>query len=707
MRRLLSVVPRYTLGVVLAVPLGLSALAQDTRPVDTPAAFNFAEARQRDAETLKALSDEGGLLYQRDRVKLDGYQYCSQAVALAERGELRLSLRAASRALHLGQQQGNEDLVAVSKRDFAIAYSYAGDLDRAEQYAREALQAEAKDPRLVAGPAYKVLGDVAVRRGKPVEAIGLYNQSLAAASDNYRPLVRISLANAYIAEGKPREARALFGQMAPPDNPSLRQLYRRSLGNLLLAEGQPAEALKLFAAAAHDATGIDSEYHRLWALEGMGRSHLALNDRAAARRDYQEATRAAEGIRAKFRSEEFKTGLFGDMQQIFERALALTMEAGEVENGWRLSEESRSRALLDVVHERVPLGTTQEGLSTEPVSLGQVRAALREGEAIVEFHSLDERLYAWVVRRDGIKGVTIAEPRPSLEKLVDQFRQSIFERKRTAADLGERLYQILIQPLGLAPNERLLIVPHGPLHYLPFQALRDANGYLIEGHALAVAPSASVAIQLVERDKPASGRLVAFANPANDEKYALPGSEREVERIGALFPDKKLFLEEDASKRMFLDNAGKGRILHVATHAEVDVIDPLSSSILLAREGTEPALLEAREVYGLKLGGVSLVTLSACESGLGRIARGDEILGFTRSFLTAGASALIVSLWPVSDDSTALLMTTLYGELAKGAEALDAMRTAQITVLKRARFSQPFFWAPFNFMGDWRLRLRA
>jgi len=706
--RLLSIVSPCS--IVLAAAFAAPALAQDAPPAGASAAFRVAEARQHDAETIKALSTEGQLLYRRDRVKLDGYQYCSQAVALAERGEFRLSIRAASRALYIGQQQGNDDLVALSKRDFAIAYSYAGDLDRAEQYAREALQHQAKDPRVVAGPAYKVLGDVAARRGRMADAIAFYDQSLGAASENFRPLVQISLANAYIAERKPQQARDLYDQIPTPDSPALRAIHWRGLGNLLLLEGKPAAAVKLFAAAAQDASGSDSAYQRLWAQEGLARSYLAVNDAARARRAYFEAAQSAESIRAKFRSEEFKAGLFGDTQQIFERALSLSMEAGDVEAGWRLSEASRSRALLDVVRERVSLGggTDAVALSADPVPLREVQATLRGGEALVEFHTLDQRLYAWVVRKDSVKGVTIEQPREALEKIVDQFRQSIFERKRTAGELGQRLYQILIQPLGLAENERLLIVPHGALHYLPFQALRDGSSYLIERHALAVAPSASVAIQLVKKGTMASGRLVAFGNPAyEDPRLALPGSEREIEQIGNLFPSKKLFVQHDASKRLFRDNAGSGRILHVAAHAEVDTIDPLASRILLAEEGQDPGFLEAREVYGLPMGDVSLVTLSACESGLGRIARGDEILGFTRSFFTAGAAGLIVSLWPVSDDSTELLMTSLYGELAKGAEAIDAMRAGQIAVLKRPRFSHPFFWAPFNFIGDWRMRLQG
>jgi CHAT domain-containing protein len=148
--------------------------------------------------------------------------------------------------------------------------------------------------------------------------------------------------------------------------------------------------------------------------------------------------------------------------------------------------------------------------------------------------------------------------------------------------------------------------------------------------------------------------------------------------------------------------------LHVATHAQADTIDPLHSSILLA-PATQPAdgpdSLLAKDIYNLKLNNVSLVTLSACETGLGRIARGDEILGFTRAFFYAGATSLIVSMWPVADESSALTMRTFYSELADGHEAIDAMRTAQLAVLHNQRFAHPFFWAPFDLMGGWRLTI--
>lgn len=664
----------------------------------TPA-FEAAMARKRDAETLKTLSADGQLLYQRERVKLDGYQYCSQAVAQAERGELRESIKSASKALHLGQAQGNDDLIAVSKRDLAIAYSYAGELERAEQYAREALGHQAKNPQIVAGPAYKILGDVAMRRGKLPEAIGFYNQSFEAASERFRPLVRLSLANAYVASGDAARGRALYQEIGAPEG-ALQPLYQRGLGKLLLVEGKPAEARKAFEAAAAAASGPDAAYHRLWALEGLARSDLALGDKAAARARYVEAARQSESIRAKFRSEEFKSGLFGDVQKIFEQAIALSMDAGDAEGAWQLSERSRARALLDIVRERV----AADDAETAVVELKDLVASLRKGETLIQFHSLDDRLLVWTVNAGGLQGRALPVGRAELDAAIEALRQSIFGRRRNTAELAGALHDKLFAGLALPAGERLIVVPHGGLHYLPFQALRGADGFLIQRHPVAVVPSASLAVQLARRSFDARRTLVAFGNPANSAREDLPGAEREVQLISTLFPDKRVFYQREASKTRFREAAGAGRILHVAAHAEVDSIDPLHSRILLAAEGNDPGFLEAREVYGVDLKGVSLVTLSACESGLGRVARGDEIQGFTRSFLTAGASGLVASLWPVADDSTELLMTTLYGELAKGAEAIDAMRSAQLAVLAQKKFAHPFFWAPFNLIGDWRLR---
>jgi CHAT domain-containing protein len=560
----------------------------------------------------------------------------------------------------------------------------------------------------VFAPANKVLGDVALRRGKPQEAIADYNRALETASPRYRPLVLISVTNAQIAAGDTAAARKTFDAASPAPTADLEPAWRRIEGNLLLAEGKPEDARRAFSALLSESGSGDANYDRLWAHEGIGRADLALGDKPHALEAYLAAVDDSEKIRARFRSDEFKTGLFGDTQSVFEQAIALTVEKGDYEAAWNLSERSRARALLDVVRNRVDAGVDDRQLNGDVPGLDVVRGVLKPGEAIVEYHSLDKSMVVWVIRHDGLTGYTLPIARADMDTAVTDFRNVIVRRRQSAITYGDKLYTLLITPLGLRENERLIIVPHGALHYLPFQALHNADGFLIERHPVALEPSASIAVQLVTRERKVASKLVAFGNPTIAPAYALPGAEAEVRAIAPLFASKEVFLQGDATRLSFRDNAPTGRILHVATHAQADTIDPLHSRILLA-PATQPAdgpdSLLAKDIYNLKLNNVSLVTLSACETGLGRIARGDEILGFTRAFFYAGATSLIVSMWPVADESSALTMRTFYSQLANGDEAIDAMRTAQLAVLHNPRFAHPFFWAPFDLMGGWRLTI--
>ncbi len=712
-------------GVVLAYALAMPPAARAATPSSAPApartaaagatglapesqGFREAAERERDAETLRSLTDEGRLLLSRDRVALPAYDYCSMSVAAAERGDFRDSINAAARALVVAERTDNADLAALSKRDLAIAYSYAGDLDDAQKYAREALASHPKAPDQVFAPANKVLGDVALRRGDARGALAAYDEAMLTASARFRPLVQLSITNAQIAIGDTGAARQTLEAAGPPAVPELAPAYGRIEGKLLLAEGKPAEALKVYQAQLASGTTSDANYDNLWVHEGIGRAYLALGDKARAREAYLHAVDDSEKIRARFRSDEFKTGLFGDTQSVFEEAIKLAVDAGDYESAWNLSERSRARTLLDVVRNRVDTGVDDTLLNGTVPTLQAVRDALQPNEAIVEFHTLDKTLVVWVIRRDGLQGHTLPIARADIESAVTDVRNAIVHRRPAAIAYGEKLYQLLIAPLALRPEERLLIVPHGALHYLPFQALRGPNGYLIEQHPIALQPSASVALQLEARRQTVASNLVAFGNPQIAPQFALPGAQAEVEGIAPLFATKALFLQSAATRSQFRESAPAGRVLHVATHAEADTIDPLHSRILLA-PATQPAdgpdSLLALDVYNLKLNNVALVTLSACETGLGRIARGDEILGFTRAFFYAGATSLIVSMWPVADESTALTMRTFYSQLAQGKEAIDAMRAAQLAVMKEPRFAHPFFWAPFDLMGGWRLSI--
>ena len=708
------------MATVLALPQATAQSGAGTRaPATAPSgdgpvatdtlAYRMAAERERDAETVRTLTADARVLLERDSVRLTAQDYCSMANAAAERGDFRDSIQAASRALLIGQQQKDGDTIAMATRDLAIAYSYAGELDAAQSFAEQALATPGASPVQVHAPARKVLGDIALRRGRPDDAIEQYQLSLTDASSRYRDLVLLSLTNAQIAAGRVPAARETFGKISQGAGVAVLPTAKRTEGNLLLAEGQPQRALRAFEAIAAQSRGsVDAAYDALWAHEGMGRAYEALGDQAKARTAYREATDDADRIRARFRSEEFKSGLFADTQVVFEKALEMAANANDFEEAWRLSERSRARALLDVVRNRVSTGVDSHQLNGESVTLQDVRETLSPDEALIEFHSLERQLVIWVIRRDGLKGYVLPIARHDLELAVNDLRGAITGRRRSALTFSAKLHQLLLAPLALRREERLIVVPHGALHYMPFQALRSDAGFLIERHPVALAPSASVAVTLVRRNADVRSTLVAFGNPQISPAYALPGAETEVRNIAPLFASRELFFREQATRAHFRDNAQAGRVLHVATHAEADAVDPLASRILLAPDRPPvdgPDALLARDIYNLKLDNVALVTLSACETGLGRIARGDEIMGFTRAFFYAGASSMIVSLWPVSDESSELTMTTFYRDLSRGQPAIDAMRTAQLAVLRDPRFAHPFFWAPFDLMGNWRLTL--
>ena len=659
------------------------------------------QARLADTDTLLALSNDGALLYAQDTVKLSGYQYCSQAVALAEAGEFRQSVRAASKALHLANTTRDPNLLALANRDLAIVYSYSGQLDKAEEFAREALRYPARDPKLVIGPSNKVIGDVQTRRGDFAGAVVSYEVALADSSARYAPLVQSSLVNALIESGNAQRAREILSTLTPPREAQLAAQLDRTRARLLLAENKPTEARDLYRQLTTRKVGTDSGYYQLWAWDGVARSEVALGQKQAAAEAVGHALESVDSVRARFRSEEFKMGLFSDLQSVFERAVGLYSDVGDARAAFEVSEHSRSRALLDAVRGRAAVSAE----ATTTIDLATLQRTLAIDERVVQFHSLPDRLQVWVVGPTDIKSSSIDVKRDDLTELVEGFRNSVVRGRRTAITNADKLGAALLGPLGLQAGQRLVIVPHGPLHYLPFQALRLDGRYVIETHPVSVAPSMSIAVQLARRSPRIDAQLTAFGNPRIEDKYDLPGAEAEVKELVQLFPSNTVYMGAAATKTRFREAVSITPMMHVAAHAEADQIDPLYSRILLANEGGKQNFLEAHEIIGMPMQRTALVTLSACESGLGRIAQGDEVLGFTRSFLAAGTSSLISSLWPVSDDATAILMGTLYTELAKGRDIQQAMQAGQLAVLKVPRMAHPFFWAPFNLIGNWRLKV--
>jgi CHAT domain-containing protein len=305
--------------------------------------------------------------------------------------------------------------------------------------------------------------------------------------------------------------------------------------------------------------------------------------------------------------------------------------------------------------------------------------------------------------------------------------------------LAERLREQIFDPLTPFLNDatRLIIVPDGPLHRLPFEALVLGSGeirdsgtlygmfktceFVGDRYAIVYLPSSCLPA-FPSGDQPdrggASSRrdLLAFGNPriAQDRSElggggALVHSEREVRALEPLFADAVLCVGDAATELQFKRLAPNFRYLHISSHGVADEATPLYSGLQLALDpgGREDGFLHAHEVLSLPLS-CDLVTLSACRTGLGRLYAGEGLIGLTRSFLYAGAEQVLVSLWSVNDASTAILMGRFYANLKEGWPASEALQEAKAALRatvstgsggRQVAYAHPFFWAPFVLVG--------
>ncbi|HEU4743120.1 MAG TPA: CHAT domain-containing protein [Meiothermus sp.] len=253
----------------------------------------------------------------------------------------------------------------------------------------------------------------------------------------------------------------------------------------------------------------------------------------------------------------------------------------------------------------------------------------------------------------------------------------------------QTLYRRLLAPLGLSlEGRKLVIVPHGPLHAIPFAALFDGQRHLLDRTQVSLAPSLAVYAFCTQKPTRPGGPLVAFGVPVED----IPQTLREAQTVADLFPGAQKLVGGEASLEAFFQNAPKAQVLHIATHGAFRPDNPMFSGLRLS-----DGWLAARDLYGMRLQ-AALVVLSACETGLFGQGSGDEVLGLARGFLYAGAPSLVTSLWPVHDEHTAELMAEFYTRLRQGTPVAAALREAQLAL--KERHPNPYYWAAFTITGD-------
>ncbi|MDQ2997235.1 MAG: CHAT domain-containing protein [Chloroflexota bacterium] len=476
------------------------------------------------------------------------------------------------------------------------------------------------------------------------------------------------------------------------------------LGFLYITQGHWDQGLKMYDQAILLARDLRRthwlslmHYQRGNVFERQGR----IDDALAA---YAEAIDGIELLRDASEDEEVKIGLLGATQQmqIYEAIVLLCLELGRPADAFHYVERARSRAFLDTLVKKSP--ELYAALAQPVVTLADVQAQLPAGALLLEYFTtgvlpsgehmlnsipesnarlrehltLPPQVILFAITRDRCE---VYRPALNPNSLRPPVGDRYPGRHLLHGRLPQHLYDKLIAPAAelLVDCNMLYLVPHGPLHYVPFTALRSAAGeYLLHsnGPALAHAPSATILLRNCIGRPPAGGTAalaIGFNDPQSDQP--LRYAEAEAQHVARILGGDAWIGTDPKSERLIA--AGRDiRWLHIAGHARFNPTDPLGSELYL---GSGDALSARAIMRDLDLA-ADLVTLSSCTSGVSHVVPGDELLGLQRALLYAGAPTVLCTRWEARDLVSLLVMDLFYTALQQGRPAGLALRDAQIAV---------------------------
>lgn len=488
-----------------------------------------------------------------------------------------------------------------------------------------------------------------------------------------------------------------------------------------------------------------------WAiLLDRGRIYQAEGDIRQAIDFYKQSIDVIESQRSTINTEASKIGFVGDKQAAYGRLIALLVEQGQAGEAFDYVERSKSRALVDMLASKkdfaAPAGdpekvklvlaqldaadlashtqaeiikngenpgarnltlARQEIRTTAPelsllvtvnsVPPKELKALVGENEALVEYHYQGNDLYVFVLDRQRLQAIKLDGT--GLVDQIQAFRKAVEDPANPAwQGMSQALYLRLWQPIqGALKASEVIVVPHGVLHYLPFGALQAPDGHLlIDRYGIRMLPSASLLKFLPPALPKADAPLLVLGNPdLGDPRLDLQFAEIEAKAVASMVHGSRLLVRREASETNFKNTGGIFSHIHFATHGKFQSDKPLDSGLYLAKDTANDGVLTVGELYSMHLD-ANLVTLSACETGLGKVANGDDVVGLTRGFLYAGSRSIVASLWSVDDKATSELMKSFYVNLAR-MDKKEALRQAQLET--RRNFPHPFYWAAFQLTG--------
>ncbi|MGH7393518.1 MAG: CHAT domain-containing tetratricopeptide repeat protein, partial [Candidatus Rokuibacteriota bacterium] len=357
--------------------------------------------------------------------------------------------------------------------------------------------------------------------------------------------------------------------------------------------------------------------------------------------------------------------------------------------------------------------------TVDPKALAKFAGRLPAGALAVQYLATDDALYLYAVAGGGNFEVKRREvSQKALYELIRRYRAHV-ERGTTAhlpwADDGSALYRAQVAPLKtvgaelaehllgpieaeLTQHRNLILIPNDLLLYLPVHALERTTPagprFLAETHVVSYLTQLELADLLSPVKAGATPPMLALGNPDG----TLPAAGREVQALERVRPAVTVLVGEEATKRRFLQLAPSVTDIHLATHGVLDAERPERSFLLVAGRDEPSQHLSIRDIAGLTLPPGGLAVLSACETALGEQVPGSALITFAAAFSQAGSQSIVASLWKVNDTSTRDLMVAFHRALASTGRA-EALRQAQLTLLRKPATAHPYYWAAFILIG--------
>ncbi|HWP82622.1 MAG TPA: CHAT domain-containing tetratricopeptide repeat protein [Bacteroidota bacterium] len=342
-------------------------------------------------------------------------------------------------------------------------------------------------------------------------------------------------------------------------------------------------------------------------------------------------------------------------------------------------------------------------ISVNTLNLNSLRTLLQADEVVLSYYVSIDKCYLFVITPSASRLRVIHWTPEDLSATVEGFRSAIQDYERSDYHVfGQVLYDSLIAPVEKEiAGKQLIIIPSGRLNTLPFGALSNRKKFLLEEYDLALVPNAST-LQFIRSGKKLSSApsIFALGNPNNPQVSRLPGTESEVNNIKSIFTNSTILLGDEANESFAKEKMGAFEIVHIACHGLFNYEFPLLSSLALSPDPHNDGFLQVHELYNMNLINTNLVVLSACETGLAQIKKNDDVIGLVRGFLYAGVPSMVASLWKVDDYATSILMSNFHLLLKLGNTKSQALRKAQMQVMRTENTSHPFFWAAFLLFGN-------